>query len=181
MQDITLTVVGNVVSDVSLRFSSAGDPVASFRIACTPRRFDRTTDRWIDSDTHYFGVSCWRDMAQNVVQSVTKGMPVVVNGRLRSREVERACGDASHKIRYQDSEARSVGPDLARGVSSFTRVKRQSVVESEERLIADLQGAALALAEVDDIPEGVDPESGELLEDYARIAADQMESIPVGV
>ncbi len=55
------------------------------------------------------------------------------------------------------------------------------MVESEERLIADLQGAALALAEVDDIPEGVDPETGELLEDYARIAADQMESIPVGV
>ncbi|CAB4897002.1 MAG: single-stranded DNA-binding protein [Actinobacteria bacterium] len=180
MHDITLTVVGNVISDVSMRFSSAGDPVASFRIACTPRRFDRTTDRWVDSDTHYFGVSCWRDIAYNVVQSITKGMPVVVHGRLRSREVERACGEASHKMHYQDIEARSVGPDLARGVASFNRVKRQAVVESEERLIADLQGAALTLAEADGIPEGIDPETGEILEDYARSAADQMDSVPVG-
>ncbi|MDD2859402.1 MAG: single-stranded DNA-binding protein [Candidatus Nanopelagicales bacterium] len=180
MHDITLTVTGNVVSDVSLRFSASGDPVASFRIACTPRRFDRASDRWVDSDTHYFGVSCWRDMAQNVVQSVTKGMPIVVHGRLRSREVERPCGESSHRIRYQDIEARSVGPDLSRGVATFTRVKRQSVVESEERLIADLQGAALALAEIDDLPAGVDPETGEIHEDFGRIAADEMESVPAG-
>jgi single-strand DNA-binding protein len=180
MHDITLTVTGNVVSDVSLRFSASGDPVASFRIACTPRRFDRASDRWVDSDTHYFGVSCWRDMAQNVVQSVTKGMPIVVHGRLRSREVERPCGESSHRIRYQDIEARSVGPDLSRGVATFTRVKRQSVVESEERLIADLQGAALALAEIDDVPAGVDPSTGEIHEDYERIAADEMASVPAG-
>lgn len=107
-------------------------------------------------------------------------MPVVVHGRLRSREVERACGEASHKMHYQDIEARSVGPDLARGVASFNRVKRQAVVESEERLIADLQGAALTLAEADGIPEGIDPETGEILEDYARSAAEQMDSVPVG-
>ena len=63
---------------------------------------------------------------------------------------------------------------------SGSRVKRQAVVESEERLIADLQGAALALAEFDGIPEGIDPETGEMSQDYARIAADQMESVPVG-
>jgi len=176
MHDITLTVVGNVVSEVSLRFSAAGDPVASFRIACTPRRFDRATDRWIDSDTHYFGVSCWRDMAQNVVQSVTKGMPIVVHGRLRSREVERPCGDSSHRIRYQDIEARSVGPDLARGISSFTRVKRQSVVESEERMIADLQGAELALADLDEAPQGVDPETGEIIEEFEHLDAEELSS-----
>ncbi len=180
MHDITLTVVGNVVSEVSLRFSAAGDPVASFRIACTPRRFDRATDRWIDSDTHYFGVSCWRDMAHNVVQSVTKGMPIVVHGRLRSREVERPCGESSHRIRYQDIEARSVGPDLARGISSFNRVKRQAVVESEERLIADLQGAELAIAEFDEVPEGIDPETGEILEAIDSLSADEMSSVPIG-
>jgi len=180
MHDITLTVVGNVVSDVSLRFSAAGDPVASFRVACTPRRFDRATDRWVDSDTHYFGVSCWRDMAQNVVQSVTKGMPIVVHGRLRTREVERPCGESSHRIRYQDIEARSVGPDLARGMSSFTRVKRQSVVESEERMIADLQGAELALADLEEVPGGVDPETGEIIEAFEQLGEDQLSRAAAG-
>jgi len=110
---------------------------------------------------------------------VTKGMPIVVHGRLRSREVERPCGESSHRIRYQDIEARSVGPDLARGISSFSRVKRQAVVESEERLIADLQGAELAIAELEQVPEGIDPQTGEILEEFERLGADQMNSLPI--
>jgi single-strand DNA-binding protein len=67
MNDITMTVVGNVVRDVELRFTTAGDPVASFRVATSTRRFDRATDKWVDGDTHYFSVTCWRGMAHNVV------------------------------------------------------------------------------------------------------------------
>lgn len=147
MNDITMTIVGNVVRDVELRFTSAGDPVASFRVAMSSRRFDRATERWVDSDTHYFTVTCWRSLAHNVVQSVTKGMPVVVTGRLRTREVERPCAEHSHMVRYHDIEATAVGPDLARGVATFTKVKRDAVVESEARALADAAGALAELAE----------------------------------
>jgi single-strand DNA-binding protein len=158
MNDITLTVIGNVVNDVELRFTKSGEPVASFRVAAGTRRFDKNADRWIDGDTHYFSVSCWRSLAHNVVQTVTKGMPVVVVGRLRSREVERPCKEQSHIVRYFDIEAQSVGPDLARGTATFTRVKREAVVESERRSLADaLAQAGLTEGEI------IDMETGEVV------------------
>lgn len=157
MNDITFSVVGNVANEVQLRFTRSGEAVASFRLASSTRRFDRQGDRWVDGDTHYFTVSCWRGLAQNVVQTLTKGMPVVVFGRLRSREVQRPCGEAGHTVRYFDIEAVSVGPDLARGVATFTRVKREAVVESERRALADaIAVAGLAEGEL------LDPETGEI-------------------
>ena len=156
MNDITFPVIGNVVTDVTLRFTRSGDAVASFRVASTPRRYDRSSGRWVDGDTHYFGVSCWRGLAQNVMESVTKGMPVVVVGRLRSREVQRPCGDHAHPVRYSDIEAFAVGPDLGRGVATFTRVKREAAVENERRAVADAMIEA-GLVEI------VDPETGEIV------------------
>ena len=73
MNDITFPVVGNVVNDVELRFTKSGEPVASFRIAASTRRFDRANDRWVDGDTHYFTVSCWRGLAQNVAADAHEG------------------------------------------------------------------------------------------------------------
>ena len=102
MNDLMMTVVGNVIRDVDLRFTGSGDPVASFRVASNTRRFDRDSERWIEGDTHYLSVTCWRALATNVANSIKKGMPVVVYGRMRSREVERPCGDGSHTVRYQD-------------------------------------------------------------------------------
>ena len=75
-------------------------------------------------------------------------MPVVVYRRMRSREVERPCGDGSHTVRYQDIEAYAVGLDLARGTADFTRVKSFSVAENETRVIAGVMAAA-AIAEED--------------------------------
>ena len=146
MNDVMMTIVGNVIRDVDLRFTSNGDPVATFRVASNTRRFDRENERWVEGDTHYLSVTCWRNMASNVANSIKKGMPVVVYGRLRSREVERPCGEGSHTVRYQDVEAYAVGPDLARGTAEFTRVKSAAVAESETRIVADVMGAA-ALAE----------------------------------
>ena len=60
MNDISITVLGNLVNDVELRFTASGEAVASFRVASTTRRFDRVGERWIDGDTHYFTVSCWQ-------------------------------------------------------------------------------------------------------------------------
>jgi hypothetical protein len=174
MNDITFTVAGNVVKDVELRFTNSGDPVASFRVAMSSRRYDRAAERWVDSDTHYFSVSCWRDLAHNVVQSVTKGMPVVVYGKLRSREVPRPCGESSHIMRFHDIEAIAVGPDLSRGVATFTRVKRGAAVESEARAEADAAAAAEMLADeleaagiIVDAPEDVDLETGEIRSEAA--------------
>ena len=167
MNDIYFTVVGNVVKDVEMRFTSAGDPVASFRVAMSSRRFDRQNERWVDSDTHYFTVTCWRTLAHNVVQSVVKGMPVVVYGRLRSREVSRPCGETSHIMRYQDIEAVAVGPDLSRGISTFTRVKREAAVESEARAAADVLAAAALMEEEAERMANVDLETGEILEPSA--------------
>lgn len=158
MNDITMTVLGNVVNDVELRFTAAGDAVASFRVASTARRYDRASERWVDGDTAYFSVSCWRQLAHHVASSLSKGMPVVVVGRLRSREVERPCGEQTHMMRFHDIEASAVGPDLSRGTAVFTKVKRESIVESEERRIADALAAAAEAGLV------VDLETGELTE-----------------
>ena len=167
MHDINIECVGNLVNDVEMRFTKAGDPVASFRVATSTRRYDKNTERWVDGDTHYFTVSCWRALAHNVVQSLHKGEPVIVKGRLRSREVERPCGEHSHVVRYSDIEATSVGHDLARGVAVFTRVKRDSVVESERRALADVMLEA-GLEESD----LVDLDTGEIL--------DSAEPVPAG-
>ena len=170
MKDISIEAVGNVASDVSLRFTRAGDPVASFRLAVGTRRYDRQGERWVDGDTHYFTVSCWRSLAHNVFQSLNKGMPVVVVGRLRSREVQRPCGDQVHSIRYFDIEAASVGPDLARGIATFTRVKREAVVESEERAVADAMAAA-GLLEDELAGAVVDLETGEIVDAEMKASA----------
>ena len=157
MNDVMMTLVGNVIKDVDLRFTSNGDPVASFRIASNTRRFDRESERWIEGDTHYLSVTCWRNLASNVANSVKKGMPVIVYGRLRSREVERPCGEGSHTVRYQDVEAYAVGPDLSRGTAEFSRVKSAAVTENETRIVADAMAAAALAEELDELEEIDEP------------------------
>ncbi len=168
MNDITLSVVGNVVNDVDLRFTASGEAVASFRVASTTRRFDRNNERWIDGDTHYFTVSCWRQMAHNVASSLIKGMPVVVTGRMRSREHEKVCGDHTHTMRYVDIEAIAVGPDLARGTCVYTKVRKDSVVESERRMLADALGQDTVdyldrIGADGEVTESIDVETGEIV------------------
>lgn len=166
MNEITMSVIGNVVNEVEMRFTKSGEPVASFRVASSTRRFDKASGRWIDGDTHYFTVSCWRGLAHNVVSTLQKGMPVMVVGRLRSREVERPCKEHSHVVRYFDIDATSVGPDLAKGTAVFTRVKRDSVVESERRSLADA-----IVASGLDVEELVNVETGEIIDGPAPEAS----------
>jgi len=168
MNDIGITVLGNLVNDVELRFTASGEAVASFRVASTTRRFDRSGERWIDGDTHYFTVSCWRHLAHNAATSLLKGMPVIVTGRLRSREHEKEVGEQKLVMRYVDIEATAVGHDLSKGTASFTRIKRDSVVESERRMLADVLGQEAAdyldASETEsDTTESVDLETGEVV------------------
>lgn len=171
MNDISMTIVGNVVNEVELRFTNAGEAVAKFRVAASSRRYDRANEKWVDGDTHYFSVSCWRNLAHNSVSSIKKGMPVIVVGRLRSRQVEKECGDHKHTMYFHDIEASSVGPDLARGTATFERVKRNSVTESEERNLADDMELERMIREdaesLDEEGLEVDLETGEVLEPVA--------------
>jgi len=146
MNDITCTVIGNLVSDVSLRFTKNGDPVASFRIASNSRRFDKASERWVDGESHFFQVSCFRSLATNAVESCFKGMPIIVTGRLRTHEREQPCGTENHVVRYVDIDANTIGPDLSRGTAVFTRTKRDAVAAAEDRLVEDLLAGASTAA-----------------------------------
>ena len=122
MNEIPVTLVGNVVTDVAGTTTPGGAEVAWFRLASTPRRYDRAAGRWIDGDTSYVRVSCWRGLARNVVASLTKGDPVVVTGRLRVREWERE----DRRGVAVEVDASAVGHDLSRGVTAFTRPARRA-------------------------------------------------------
>ena len=143
MNETVVTMVGNVVADVRQATTKQGVAVASFRFASTERRFDRGRDQWVDGETNYVTINCWRQLAHNVLDCVHKGDPVVVHGRLRVRqwEVEERKGTSV------ELEAFSVGHDLTRGISRFTRVNRAAAAplqpesETAHRLATSPDGA----------------------------------------
>ena len=122
MNDIITTVIGNAVTDVSLRTTSTGASVASFRIASNSRRFDKSTNTWIDQDPSYLSISAWSQLAENVALSVHKGQALVVTGKLKVRQWQ----DADKSGTNVEIDATAIGHDLNRGTSEFTKVKRVS-------------------------------------------------------
>ncbi|MDH6113227.1 single-strand DNA-binding protein [Kitasatospora sp. MAP12-15] len=115
MNETLVTMIGNVASPVSYGQTSAGVPMANFRLAATERRYDRARGDWVDGDTNWVTVVAWRWLAANVVSSVGKGDPVVVSGRLRIREWE----EGGKRRSAVEIDARVVGHDLGRGTSAF--------------------------------------------------------------
>lgn len=113
-----ITVVGNVVADPELRFTPSGAPVANFRIASTPRTFDRTTNEWKDGDTLFLSVSVWRQQAEHVAESVQRGMRVIITGRLTQRQYE--ANDGSRRSSYE-VQADEVAPSLLRATAVVTK------------------------------------------------------------
>ncbi len=140
MNEVSVTVVGNVVSEVRSAVTKNGTVVAGFRMVTSERRFDRAIGEWSDGEATYLGVSCWRAMAENVAASVHKGDPVVVHGRLRVRDWEKE-GKRGREI---EIDAASVGHDLARGTSSFARTARRSAAIEREVLVGLAEGDGLA-------------------------------------
>ena len=123
MNDSTITVRGWLGGDVTLR--RAGDvPVASFRVACTPRRFNRRTETWSDGTTQWYSVTAWRGLGENCAASLRRGDPVVVSGRLELRPYVNGNGV---EVTSLEIDAAHVGHDLARGTSVFTRTPRAGV------------------------------------------------------
>jgi single-strand DNA-binding protein len=138
MFDTQVTVVGNLVADPRLAYTKDGQPIASFRLASTPRRFDRASGEWKDGDTLFTSVTCWRSLAENVHLSLRKGNSVIVIGRLSVRPYETKDGDKRQSV---DIDAMAVGPDLGRATTIIKRIERtaqpsaESAVPSEHDLV----------------------------------------------
>ncbi len=117
MNEMQVTVLGNVAGEVSYGETANGVPMANFRLGCTERRYDRQRECWVDGDTHWLTVTAWRALAVNLIGSLSKGDPVLVSGRLKVRE----WGEAEAKRTRVEIDARSVGHDLTRGTTAFRR------------------------------------------------------------
>ncbi|MGH3655447.1 MAG: single-stranded DNA-binding protein [Micromonosporaceae bacterium] len=129
MNDTYVTVTGNLVTKPERRrLDSNGATVVNFRIGSTARRFDKRTGGWVDGNTFFVKVSCWRSLADNAYQSLFKGDPVVVTGRLYTREYE--AEDGTRRVSYE-LEATALGHNLARGTATFSRVRPQPVSVSD--------------------------------------------------
>jgi len=120
--DTQITVVGNLVDDPELRFTPSGAAVANFRIASTPRTFDRQTNEWKDGEALFLSCSVWRQAAENVAESLQKGMRVVVQGRLKQRQYETREGEKRTVVELDVDE---VGPSLKYATAKVARTTRQ--------------------------------------------------------
>ncbi len=116
--ETTLTIIGNLTSDPELRFTPSGAAVASFTVASTPRTFDRQSNEWKDGETLFMRCSAWRDLAENVAQSCSRGSKVMVTGRLGSRSYETKEGEKRTTMEMQADE---VGAALSRATVQITR------------------------------------------------------------
>ena len=119
--DTQITIAGNLVDDPELRFTPAGQPVAKFRVASTPRFLDKSTNEWRDGDSLFLTCNVWRQAAENVAESLTRGMRVIVSGRLRQRSYETKEGE---KRTVYEVEVDDVGPSLRNASAKVNRASR---------------------------------------------------------
>ena len=117
--ETTITVIGNLVEDPTLRFAPSGAAVANWTIASTPRIFDKTSNEWEDGDTLFLPCSIWRQAAEHVAESLTKGMRVIVQGRLKQRSYETKEGE---RRTVYEVDVEEVGPSLLFATAKVTRV-----------------------------------------------------------
>lgn len=120
--DTPITVVGNVVNDPELRFTPSGAAVCNFRIASTPRKFNRQTNQWEDQEALFLTVNVWRDAAENVAETLSKGMRAIVTGQLRQRSYQTREGE--NRTAYE-IEADEVGPSLRFASAHVNRNPRE--------------------------------------------------------
>ncbi|GAA4757983.1 single-stranded DNA-binding protein [Gordonia alkaliphila] len=121
MTDTVITVVGNLTADPELRFTASGAPVANFTVASTPRTFDRQTNEWKDGEALFLRCSIWRDAAENVTESLTKGSRVIVQGKLKQRSYETREGEKRTVVELEVDE---IGPSLRYATAKVTRTPR---------------------------------------------------------
>jgi single-strand DNA-binding protein len=169
MFDTYVTVVGNVLTAPEWRKTANTQTlVTSFKVASTARRFDRENNKWVDGNSLRVRVTCWRRLAEGVAASVMTGDPVVVYGRMFTRDW--VDGEGNHRTMYE-LEAVGVGHDLSRGRSKFVRTKSAAPTseisddESEQRVL----GEAASLVPADQVPAGPGDNDGVFGPDFAEI------------
>lgn len=120
--ETAITIIGNLVAPPELRFTASGVAVVNFRVASTPRVFDKATNEWKDGDSLFLSCSAWRQLAENIGESaLDKGDKVIVSGRLRQRSFETNSGE---KRTVYEVDVEDMGPSLARNVAKVQRVER---------------------------------------------------------
>jgi single-strand DNA-binding protein len=119
--DTVITVVGNLTGDPELRFTPSGAAVANFTVASTPRAFDRQSNEWKDQETLFMRCSVWREAAENIAESLTRGNRVIVTGRLKSRSYETKEGEKRTVVELEVDE---VGPSLRYATAKVNRTQR---------------------------------------------------------
>ncbi|MEU7895393.1 single-stranded DNA-binding protein [Nonomuraea sp. NPDC049152] len=120
--DTVITIVGNLVNDPELRFTPTGQAVAQFRVASTPRFMDRQTNEWKDGESLFLTCNVWRQAAENVAESLQRGMRVIVQGRLKQRSYETKEGE---KRTVYEVEVDEIGPSLRNATAKVNRTSRQ--------------------------------------------------------
>jgi single-strand DNA-binding protein len=119
--DTAITIAGNLVSDPELRYTPTGQAVATFRVASTPRFMDRQTNEWKDGESLFLSCNVWRQAAENVAESLQRGMRVIVQGRLKQRSYETKEGE---KRTVYEVEVDEVGPSLRNASAKVTKTQR---------------------------------------------------------
>ncbi|NMI02255.1 single-stranded DNA-binding protein [Pseudonocardia acidicola] len=163
MNEIYATVVGNIVGDIGKRRLADGTELAYFRVASNERRFDRNSGTWVAGDTSYVSVTCWRRLGRNVAASFVKGDPVMVYGRLYTREYDKD----GHTRTDVSMDAYAVGPDLTWCTAAVTRTRRDARPE--------IGGDDLAVAHTGDLGAAVEPgddDAGNILGTGADLPAE---------
>lgn len=119
--DTVITVIGNLTADPELRFTPAGQAVANFTVASTPRVFDRNTNEWKDGEALFLRCNIWREAAENVAESLTRGARVIVSGRLKQRSYETREGEKRTVVELEVDE---VGPSLRYATAKVNKTSR---------------------------------------------------------
>jgi single-strand DNA-binding protein len=158
----TVTIMGFIGNDPSGSATNTGVPVVNFRVGSSQRRFDRSTQTWIDTGTNWYSVSAYRQLADHARASLRKGDPVIVTGRLKLREWDNGNGTRGSAL---DLDAEAIGHDLRWGSSAFVRANRPQSAQTTTSAAGETADQAVDQAdEVDDEPHEIDERAQALLD-----------------
>lgn len=142
MNDVPVSIVGNVVNEPRFVVTESSVPLASFRVVSRPRRYDRQRGAWVDGEPNHFTVNCWRTLAENVASSIGRGDPVVVTGRLRVRAARRDASGELTRGMSVEVDATSVGHDLRWGTTAYRRLRRENAAPAQAPLLPSSPAAS---------------------------------------
>lgn len=153
MNHTRVTLIGNLTTDPEMRYTASGAPVANFTIASTPRTFDRNSGQWRDGDTLFMRCSLWQQAAENVAETLQKGMRVVAYGRLVQRRFQTQDGQDRSVVEMQVED---IGPSMRYATAQVTRNPRRDGVQQAGTQGGSVYGASEETAHIDPWATGSD-------------------------